>query len=474
MTSGTFGAGSREPVPAPRLPGRHLPWLGPLPAFHRAPVTLLHAARNRVGNTFAFPLLGQEIVFVCGPEAHAEVFEADEAVLSPREAYAFMTPVFGPGIAYAATPQEMDAQIAPMRPALASRNLGAYARVMEAAVRAQVARWPAEGEIDLLAELNHMTVTIATRCLIGEEFHRGMGPELPRLYRELESGIRLAGLLGPKAPTPAFRRRDRARAAIAEAIGKVIAERRARRPGDEPAGLPHSPAGAARGQDMLAVLLAARTPDGHPLPDRIVTGILIAMIVAGQNTSTVLATWTGVLLMCHPEYLPRLRAEQEELWAPGSPLTPRILHRMELLDNCVREAERLHPPLILLMRKALRDTTVRGHHVPAGSLVMISPAVAHRMPEVFRDPDRFDPSRYGAGRAEHRRPYGLIGFGGGRHRCIGVAFAYLQVKAAWSVLLREVDLWPAKPAYAPDYSTLVAAPAAPCTVRHRKRSLGAS
>ncbi|MFI1184427.1 cytochrome P450 [Streptomyces sp. NPDC020799] len=463
---------SRKTVPAPRLPGRHLPWLGPLPAFRRDPVALLRAARERVGDAFAFPLLGQDVVFVCGPEAHAEVFEAEEAVLSPREAYRFMAPVFGPGVGYdAAGPEEMDAQIAPLRTALASRNLDAYARVMEEEVRAQVACWPAEGEIDLLAELNQMTVAIATRCLVGEEFHRRMGPGLPRLYHELESGIRLAGLLSPKVPMPAFRRRDRARAAIAEAIGEVITERRGRCQGDEPAGRSGPASGAVRGQDMLAVLLAARTPDGHSLPDPIVTGILIGMIFAGQHTSAVLATWTGVLLMRHPEYVPRLHAEQEELWAPGSRLGARNLHRMELLENCVREAERLHPPLILLMRKALRDTVIRGHHVPAGSLVMVSPAVAHRMPEVFRDPDRFDPSRYGAGRAEHRRPYSLIGFGGGEHRCIGLAFAYLQVKAAWSVLLREVDLWPAQSAYVPDYSTFVPAPAAPCTARYRKRSV---
>ncbi|QLE70257.1 cytochrome P450 [Streptomyces rectiverticillatus] len=479
MTAGTHEPGSRECAPAPRLPGRHLPWLGPLPAFHRDPVALLRAARERVGNAFSFPLLGQDVVFVCGPEAHAEVFEADEAVLSPREAYRFMKPVFGPGIGYdAATPEEMDAQIAPIRPALGSRNLDAYARVMEAEARAQVACWPAAGEIDLLAELNRMSVAIATRCLIGEEFHRRMGPELPRLYHELESGVRLAGMLSPRLPIPAFRRRDRARAAIAEAIGEVIAERRCRRPGDEPAGLPGSASaglpgcvsGAVREQDMLAVLLAARTEDGRPLPDPVVTGILIGMIFAGQHTSAVLAAWTGVLLMRHPQYVPRLRAEQEEVWPPGSRLGTGALHRMELLDSCVREAERLHPPLILLMRKALRDTAIRGHRVPAGSLVMISPAVAHRMPEVFRDPDRFDPSRYGAGRCEHRRPYGLIGFGGGKHRCIGLAFAYLQVKAAWSVLLREVDLWPAESGYAPDYSTFVPAPKAPCTVRYRKRS----
>ncbi|GHF53243.1 cytochrome P450 [Streptomyces mashuensis] len=460
----TRTSGGPPTVPLPRMPARHLPWLGPLPAFHRDPVALLRGARERVGNAFAFPLLGQDVVFVSGPEAHAEVFEADETVLSPREAYRFLKPVFGRGVAYdAATPEEMDAQIAPLRAALGSRNLDGYVRVMEAETRAQVARWPAEGEIDLLTELNRLTVAIATRCLIGEEFHRRMGPELPRLYRELESGIRFAGILSAKAPLPAFRRRDRARAALAEAIGEVIAERRRRRPPDEPAGP------AADGQDMLAVLLAARTEDGRPLPDDIVTGMLIAMVFAGQHTSAVLAAWTGVLLLHHPEYVPRLRGEQEELWAPGSPLGTRALHRMELLDHCVREAERLYPPLVLLMRKALRDTVILGHHVPAGSLVMVSPAVAHRMPEVFRDPDRFDPSRYAAGRAEHRRPYSLISFGGGKHRCVGPAFAYLQVKAAWSVLLREVDLRPARSGYVPDYSTLVPGPATPCTVRYRKR-----
>ncbi|MEU2514638.1 cytochrome P450 [Streptomyces syringium] len=466
MTTGAFEAGRRHTVPAPRLPGRHLPWLGPLPAFHRDPVALLRTAREQVGNAFAFPLLGQDVVFLCGPEAHAEVFEADENILGRREAYRFMKPVFGPGIGYDATPEEMDAQIAPLRPALGSRNLDACVRVMEAQARAQVACWPAEGEIDLLAELNRMSVAIATRCLIGEEFHRRMGPELPRLYHDLESGIRLAGMLSPRLPIPAFRRRDRARAAIAEAIGKVIAERR--RPGNT--GPPGPPSGATGGQDMLAVLLAARTQDGSPLPDHIVTGILIGMIFAGQHTSAVLAAWTGVLLLRHPHYIPRLRAEQQERWPPGSRLGTGVLHRMELLENCVREAERLHPPLILLMRKALRDTAIRGHHVPAGSLVMVSPAVAHRMPEVFPDPDRFDPSRYTAGRAEHRHPYALIGFGAGKHRCIGLTFAYLQVKAAWSVLLREVDLWPAQPGYAPDYSTFVPAPKAPCTVRYRKRS----
>lgn len=459
MTTGPFEA-DRCGAPAPRLPGRQLPWLGPARAFQRDPIALLRGARERAGNTFTFPLLGQDVVFTSGPDAQAAVFEADEAILSPREAYRFMTPVFGRGVAYDAAPDEMDAQIGHLRPALGSRQLDQYANVMEDEVRARLARWPRSGEIDLITELNRMTVSIATRCLIGEEFHQRMGPELPRLYYELESGIRLAGVLNARVPIPPFRRRDRARTAIARAIADVIVERRSRSPGPHP----------AEGRDMLAALLAARTPGGTPLPDGIVIGTLISMIFAGQHTSTVLATWTGVLLLGNSEYVPELLAEQQEVCGQDPRLSTRTLHRMELLERCVREAERLHPPLVLLMRKALRDTTLDGYRVPAGALVMISPAVSHRMAEVFREPDRFDPSRYADDRSEHRHPYSLIGFGGGKHRCIGQAFAYLQVKSIWSVLLREVDLKPAKSNYRPDYSTFIPGPAAPCTVRYRKRT----
>ncbi|MFH8291964.1 cytochrome P450 [Streptomyces sp. NPDC018059] len=452
-------AGQGRPRTAPLLPGGHAPWLGPVMGFRRDPVTLLRTGRERVGNAFRFPLLGQQVHFACGPDAHAAVFTADEAVLSPREAYRFMAPVFGPGVAYDAEPQAMAEQIGHLLPALGSRRLEAHARVMEEEAEAHVARWQEAGELDLLTELNRLTVAIATRCLIGDEFHRRMGPRLPALYHDLESGIRLAGVLNPRVPLPAFRRRDRARAAIASAIAQVIAERRKA-----------TPEGSGGQHDMLATLLNARDTRGAPLPDEIVIGTLISMVFAGQHTSAVLAAWTGVLLLRHPEHLAAVREEQRAVLTGSGEATARSLHRMQVLERCVREAERLHPPLVLLMRKAMRDLTLDGHRLEAGTLVMLSPAVAHRMPELFRDPDRFDPSRYEVPRAEHRQPYSLIGFGGGKHRCVGMAFAYQQVKTVWSVLLRRVDLKTVRADHKPDYSTFVPAPVAPLSVRYRKLS----
>ena len=78
--------------------------------------------------------------------------------------------------------------------------------------------------------------------------------------------------------------------------------------------------------------------------------------------------------------------------------------------------------------------------VPAGELALVSPALSHRLPEVFRDADRYDPDRFGPARQEDRvAKYSLIAFGGGRHRCIGSTFAYQQIKVIWSALLQRFD-----------------------------------
>ncbi len=461
MTGGLRGDSVDRPEAPPRLGGVRLPWMGHALAFGHNPVDFLRRARHRAGDIFAFTLLGQPVVFLCGPAAQEAVFRADESVLSPREAYRFMTPVFGRGVAYDAEPEEMDRQIGHLLPAVTSRRLGAHAQVMEEEAEAYFGAWGESGTADLVATMNELTVRIATRCLLGPEVSHRLGPDLPDLYRDLEAGIRLAGLLNPGLPLPAFRRRDRARAAIGRALAEVISERRST------GSLPGTPRGG-ESEDMLATLLAARTPDGASLPDDTVIGLLIGMIFAGQHTSAVLAAWTGVLLLTHPGHLPPLFAEQKETVGEHGPLTVPLLRRMERLEWCVREAERLHPPLVVLIRKALRDFRHGRHVVPAGTLVMVSPAVSHRLPTVFSDPDLYDPDRYAPGREEHTVPYALIGFGGGKHRCVGMAFAYQQVKTIWSVLLRRYELELGAGPHPPDYSTFVPAPQAPCLIRYRR------
>jgi sterol 14-demethylase len=122
------------------------------------------------------------------------------------------------------------------------------------------------------------------------------------------------------------------------------------------------------------------------------------------------------------------------------------------------------------MRSVLQPLRVGGYVLPPGSLAIASPAVSHRLSAVYTDPDRYDPDRFAPGREEDRgAPYALIGFGGGKHRCIGMVFAYQQIKVIWTSLLRRFEIELVEPDYRPDYRTLVVGPRQPCRIRYRRR-----
>jgi len=267
--------------------------------------------------------------------------------------------------------------------------------------------------------------------------------------------VNLVAFFKPHWPLPAMRRRDRGRAQILRLIASVLEERRRRGPGDD---------------DFVDTLIQARYSNGRALTDDEITGLLLTLIFAGQHTSAVMAAWNGILLMQHREHLDRVINEQEAVIGV-EPITLASLRKLVALERCIKEAERMYPPLVMLMRTILRDLEYQGRVLPAGDLAMVVPAVTHRLPRIFRDPHEYDPDRFAPGREEDRRTqFALIGFGGGKHRCIGSGFAYQQIKVIWSVLLRDFELDLAAGEHQPDYSTFVVGPRRPCVVRYRRKT----
>ena len=420
--------------------------------FHRDPTAVLERGRNQFGEIFSFLLAGKQVTVLTGPQANEAFFHATDDQLSAKEAYRFTIPIFGPGVAYDATPEVMSEQLGLLFPALRDQRLQAYARFMAEEAETYFDAWGDAGEVDLLQVTNELTTFIASRCLIGHEFRQNLSTEFAHLYHDLEGGLNLLAFFQPNLPLPSFRRRDRARVRMAELISKIIAQRRAT---------------GTEGEDFLQTLMTARYRDGSALSDDAITGLLLTIIFAGQHTSAVLAAWTGVLLLQHPQYLPPILKEQKEIFGGAREMSLDRLRRLQRLECAIKEAERLRPPLVMLMRTILRDFEYREYRSPAGGLAMVSPAVSHRLPEVFRNPDRYDPDRFAPGREEDRKhSYTLIGFGGGRHRCIGLTFAQQQVKVIWSVLLQRFKLELVQRDHQPNYSTFVVGPRRPCLVRY--------
>jgi sterol 14alpha-demethylase len=438
----------------PRL-GGGLPFIGHAVAFRRDPVGLLQRGRDQYGDVFSFRLFGKTVCVLTGAAGNEAFFKTSDAVLSAKEAYQFTVPIFGKEVAYDTTVELMDQQLRMIHLALRDDKLQSYAGFIEQEVEAHLNGWGEAGTLDLLSTMNEITIRTAGRCLIGPEFRTGLASTFAPLYHDLEGGINLVAFVAPNLPLPAMRRRDRARRKVVALLSPVIQARRS---------------GKERTDDFLDALIATHGAAGAPLSDETITGLLLTLLFAGQHTSAVLATWTGVLLLQHLPHLTAILDEQATVFQTEG-MTLAALKQLVQLERCIKEAERLHPPLIMLMRKALNDFAFQDYVIPAGDLVLVSPAVSHKIPEIFSDPERYDPNRFATPREEDRRtPHALIGFGGGKHRCIGLAFAYQQIKVIWSVLLRRYtfdlvdrDQWP-------NYATFVVGPRQPCLVRYRRRA----
>jgi sterol 14-demethylase len=438
----------------PHLPGG-VPFLGHAYEFWSRPVDLLARGQARFGDVWSLDLAGQRATVLSGPQANEAFFLAPADVLSARECYQFTVPVFGPGVAYDVPPAEMDRQLSFVHPALGEKRLRSYVDVMVDETERYLDTWGDRGERDLFTTTQDLTLFIATRCLLGNEIRRHFSEEFARLYHDLDGGMTVLAFFVPHAPLPAFRRRDRARAAVNDLLARIMAARR------EQGVTPH--------EDFLGTLMAYRDEGGVPLSDHVIAGLLLTLIFAGQHTSAVLAAWTGILLHQHPAFIPPVMEEQRREIGGGE-TTYESLRKLAVLERCIKEAERLRPPLIVLMRTVLRPYRIQGFDLPVGSLALTSPAISHRLPRVYADPDTYDPSRFADGREEDRKaPYSLIGFGGGKHRCIGMVFAYQQIKVIWTAILRRYEIELVEQEYLPDYRTLVVGPRQPCRIRYRRR-----
>ena len=442
---------------APLL-SRSWPLVGHLQELRRRPIELFWRVRRECGEIGEMNFAGNRVVLLTGSEAQEAFFRGSDEQLDQAAAYPFMTPVFGRGVVFDATPEQRKQGL--RNQSLRDSFMRGHAEVIAHETERMIAKLGDSGEIDLLDFFSELTMYTSSACLIGKQFREELTPEYFRVFYELEKGTDALAYVNANLPLPVFRQRDRARRRMVELLTDVFARR--------------AQAGSAGGEkrELFDVLLSIVNPDGTPrFPIDQITGMFISMMFAGHHTTSGTAAWTLIELLRQPEFGRRVVDELDALYADGREVSHQALREIPELENGIKEALRLHPPLILLMRKVLYDFHYKGFTVPAGKLVGVSPALSNRMPECFPDPDRFDPDRYKAGREEDAQLFAWIPFGAGRHRCVGAAFAMIQLKAIFSTLLRSCAFELAQPpeSYRNDHSKMVVQLAKPCRVRYRRR-----
>lgn len=440
----------------PKMPGA-LPLLGHMLEFGKNPFAYMTKLRNSLGEIGEFRMFHQKMVLLTGPEANEAFFRAPDAQLDQSQAYKIMTPIFGKGVVFDAPPHKKDQQLKMLMPVLRDKPMRGYAQVIVQEVEQMIADWGETGEIDLLEFMKELTIYTSSHCLLGDEFRYELNEEFAKIYHDLEKGVNPLAFVFPYLPLPVFRRRDKARARLQALVTGIIAKR-ARK--------------AEKSEDAFQMLIDAQYDDGSRLSAHEITGMLIGTIFAGHHTTAGTAAWTLLELARRPEYMHAVLAELDAQFGVDGEVTFQALREIPLLENVIKEVLRLHPPLIFLIRKVMQDFHFKDYTVKAGKYVCASPRVSHRIAEVFPEPEKFDPDRYSDTRQEDAKPFSWIAFGGGKHKCSGNAFAMLQLKAIFSILLRRYtfELIDDQDAYQDDFTQMVVQPASPCRVRYLKRT----
>ena len=396
-----------------------IPWLGQPWAFLSHPGEYLLRGYRQHGPVFRTRLFGMSLVAAIGPEANRRLLVTHREHFSHAQGYAMVRKVLGDGLLF------QDGAVharnrALMTPAFHQRAVHSYFDLMQATAEAHVARWAREPRAPMYERFRQLTFEIMARLVLGLEGDLRLA-ELGALNDRLAKGS--AAFLRVGLPWTTYGQGLRARDALRAYLRTVIATRR-----DAP------------GDDALGLLLAARDDDGAALDEAELLDQAVILMFAGHETTTSLLTSFTLALRDHPAVAAELGAEQRRVVGDG-PLRVDQLRDLVRLDATLKEVERLTPPISLCQRGVVAAVDVGGYRLPPGTMVLYSPYATHRLPEVYRDPGRFDPDRFLPPREEHKAtPYALIGFGGGPRLCIGLAFAQLEAKIVASLLLRRYRL----------------------------------
>lgn len=379
----------------------------------RSPLAAMRVLYARMERFFQIPLPGFKAYVVGGSAANRQVLVSERKKLLWHSAGDPVTTLLRQGV-LVVDGQEHDHYRSIMEPLFSPRNLPAYVPQMLRQVDRVAAGWRDGQSVDMLVESRRIALLIIMDTLFSVDFWE----DLPRMWAPILKAIEYispgAWIVFPRLPRPGYRKHLKA---LDDYLHGIIQRRRNMEPG----------------RDLLGHLMAAGM-DNEQIRDQMVT-----MLIAGHDTTTALLAWTFHLLGRNPEVYSRLQAEVEAALQGQPPLTP-AGWQPQLLDEVIKEALRLFPPIHLGTRRVAERIDFDGHCVPAGERLIYSIYLTHRDPAIWEDPDDFKPERFGDGGT--RPPFAYVPFGGGPRACIGAAFGMAEARLVTARLLQTFHFQP--------------------------------
>lgn len=408
------------------LPGPRWPWeqvqLARLLA--RSPAEGLSQLYERYGPVVRFGLWPFRYVAMLGPDANRFILAERLELFRWREAMAFLIPVDGDTAMVVSDGEDHRRRRQAAQSAFAAKRIHRYLDIMIDEFGKELASWPTGGCVDALEALRRPIKKITVRSLFGDDLDKA-----DEMGKALDTTIGFVNLpvwrqYKVDLPWTRWHRAKAARKRTDEIVNAEIARRRAA------ASRPSS-------SDVLDILLAAVDESGQPaLTDIEVRDQVVSLIAASYDTIGSAAAWALHELMSNRSVREAAVAEISEVLGDER-LSMEKLGQLNYIDAIINETLRMWPPTSVSTRKVTQAFEFSGATVPAGSMVLYSPYVTHRMPDLWVEPDTFRPERWIGAKPT---PYSFVPFGGGYRRCIGFIFATQQLKVLLVEVLRSLEL----------------------------------
>jgi cytochrome P450 len=299
-----------------------------------------------------------------------------------------------------------------IQPAFHRKAIGELTEIIRRSNLAQLRRWEQaarkELSINLTRDISGLVLEVTLTAIFGSDYEQ-VAPHFNILSEE-------------SARTLAFAQAFRS-------LGKILLELFAQRRKEKTVSV-----------DILGRLMDARDEkSGQAMPDRQLVNEILTLIVAGHETTASTLNWTWYLLSQHPEAEEKLSSELDYLLGttfPDLADLPRFTYTRQVIDETLR----LYPAVWLLTRRALKDDCLGDYFVPAGTEIYISPYFIQRNPDLWDDPDQFNPDRFAAGDARNRHRLAMLPFSAGPRNCVGELLARTEMEIHLITIASELRL----------------------------------
>ena len=407
----------------PPLVSGGVPGLGHALEFQKDRGKLLTRGYKEKGAVFSINLGISKAAVLIGPEYHKIFFDETDKKLNMSKAYGFLKALFGE-VAFIAGPEAYRNQRPLLYEPFGRKKMMSYIQAMQLEIQAWIDQLDDEGEFEVVEEMIKITQYVAGHTLLGKDFHNTVGETFWRYYDDL--GPALDPLLPPNLPLPKFIKRDKARKEMLKILKPVIDERRKN---------------TIDYDDFLQDFVTKSLVDGTKADDQTILNLVLALMFAGHETTAGQAAWTIIQLLQHPKYLKMVQEEIDTHLQYGNVLDLKTVASLEKTYCAVEETSRMRPSADMTIRVAEEDFEVGGYVVPKDWAIFLSSETAHFLPELFENPDEYNPLRFAAPNSEkNQHPFSMIGFGGGTHRCAGMNFAYNEMIVITALMLQQLDM----------------------------------